>query len=812
MTLIEAVVQGDIDTLRSLLVAGAEVDERNEYGHTALMEAASKARADIVRLLLEAGADPRKEGSLALDFAVRLGNLECVKLLLATGADANCDREDERLSEDDRMEEDEDAEEADPPPLFDAVQRGNLEMVRVLLAAGADPSRVAEGFGILAAAVCQSAPSFFEVLLEAGGSRQGALRMAAQEGKSRFVERLLAMGADLEDVGDDGMTPLALAAYYGHAKVVKRLLAAGARLDSRDEYGKTPLGMAVQQGKTGAVRLLLEAGASVDGADNDELLLHSAMWSGRPRLVELILKHGGDPNADTETEPAALFQAVAADSKPLVETLLAAHADPNVRIRSVSQQADTTRPLRPGATPLMLAAREGAKDLVERLLAAGADPRTHDDQEKSAVDYAASAGHLKIVERIESAGGSSAISTAERQTAALLRSLKDEEPAAALAALEAGADPHAKDQHQVSALTLASEKGAEDVVKELLERGADPNHVSENGLSPLRVSAIRNHVRIVRYLLAAGANPNAGYDSGSVPADERDTVFFSYDTVLHDVAAYGCLETAEHLLAVGADLNAVACDNLTPVMVAVNHRQMALAKMLLAAGATIRPGDELWLSPYFFAQAAEKPEFQRFSEEVSAVCGVPAENVPHLPGVRAYRFTPEEREDARGEPADAVEAGRRWGERFCDEVNQLDGGVGAVLEQLAQRARAAGFLLLDGGIPRGCGPLVQYVVLLPTSDRFAAMVAFGVRGNDQELSTRDIVRWFRDLDQVEPFELRGVKFDVVDIEFKRPVADPERMARRMADFCHDLVGSEPDEIGRLTDYLRNQRRVRFWWD
>jgi ankyrin repeat protein len=460
----------------------------------------------------------------------------------------------------------------------------------------------------------------------------------------------------------------------------------------------------------------------------------------------------------------------------------------------------------------MLAARKGAENLVERLLAADADPRRVDDQGNSAADYAARNGHLEIVERLEAAGGATSITAEERQSASLLRSLKKRDAAAALAALESGADPCAVDRQQVAALTLAAEKGLVDIVQALLQGGADPNHVSERGLSPLRVSAIRGHQQVVQLLLAAGANPNARYDPGSVRADKRNTVFFSYDTVLHDAAAYGHLETAELLLAAGADLNATGADNLTPVLVAVNHRQMAIVEKLLAAGAVVRAKDKVWLSPFFFAKAAETPAFQQFSDEVAAASGAPAETVPNLPGVKAYRFRAQQREDPHAEPADAVEAGRRWGERFRAEMTELDGAVDTVLKQLAEKARAAGYLLLDAGMPLGCGPLTQYVVLLPTSDKFAAMVAFGVRGNDQELSTRDIVGWFRKLDKQEPFELRGVKFDVVDIEFRQLVADPDGLARRMVEFCHDLVGSEPEDVARLADHLRTERRVRFWWD
>src|SRR5262245_58097779 len=140
MTLYEAAGRGDLDAVRRLLDGGAEVDALNQYENTPLMEAASRGQAAIVRMLLEAGADPRRANSLALDFAVRLGNPDCVRLLLEAGADPN------------RSEPDED-DPGDPPPLFEAVQRNNLRMIEMLLDAGARVDVVVEGWGLLSVAL-----------------------------------------------------------------------------------------------------------------------------------------------------------------------------------------------------------------------------------------------------------------------------------------------------------------------------------------------------------------------------------------------------------------------------------------------------------------------------------------------------------------------------------------------------------------------------------------------------------------------------------------------------------------------------------
>ena len=52
-----AASRGEAAVVRSLLEAGASVDEPNEYGATALILASMGGHADVVRVLLEAGAD-----------------------------------------------------------------------------------------------------------------------------------------------------------------------------------------------------------------------------------------------------------------------------------------------------------------------------------------------------------------------------------------------------------------------------------------------------------------------------------------------------------------------------------------------------------------------------------------------------------------------------------------------------------------------------------------------------------------------------------------------------------------------------------
>ncbi|CAK9100631.1 unnamed protein product [Durusdinium trenchii] len=83
---------GHLEVVRLLLEAGADKDAADTDGSTALQFAAGKGHCHlkVVRLLLEAGADKDAadtDGSTALHFAARNGHLKVVQLLREAGAD-----------------------------------------------------------------------------------------------------------------------------------------------------------------------------------------------------------------------------------------------------------------------------------------------------------------------------------------------------------------------------------------------------------------------------------------------------------------------------------------------------------------------------------------------------------------------------------------------------------------------------------------------------------------------------------------------------------------------------------------------------
>ncbi|XP_047100837.1 ankyrin repeat domain-containing protein 39-like [Schistocerca piceifrons] len=88
--LIEAAMEGEVEEVRALLAAGADVGARDWAGRTALHCAARSGHAAVVRLLLSAASDPNARdqwGQTPLHLAAYNGHTEAAAALLQAGAD-----------------------------------------------------------------------------------------------------------------------------------------------------------------------------------------------------------------------------------------------------------------------------------------------------------------------------------------------------------------------------------------------------------------------------------------------------------------------------------------------------------------------------------------------------------------------------------------------------------------------------------------------------------------------------------------------------------------------------------------------------
>ena len=214
----------------ALVAAGADVTAVDSRRRTPLHWAARSGCLALVDLLLARGARvvADESGYTPLYWAVDAQDLATVQSLLGAGA---------KVDARSHIGEMDSEQELPDTALKRAILHGNVEIVRALLAAGAD-ANVCTDWGeppLIEAAACEYT-SMLRTLLDAGAGEslqqvsedgETALVRAVQHGHDKCMAALLAAGAAVQGPGE-GSLALSEAAARCHASVVARLLAVGA--------------------------------------------------------------------------------------------------------------------------------------------------------------------------------------------------------------------------------------------------------------------------------------------------------------------------------------------------------------------------------------------------------------------------------------------------------------------------------------------------------------------------------------------------------------------------------------------------------
>lgn len=120
------------------------------------------------------------------------------------------------------------------------------------------------------------------------------LVLAIKNDRNDIVDLLLSAGADPNQLGQDGTSPLTRAAADGKAELVRRLIDAGADIDLPDETGP-PLFHATVAGHDNIVRQLLAVGADADLVLQEPLRSYAVS----PSILKMLVEFGGQPDPET---------------------------------------------------------------------------------------------------------------------------------------------------------------------------------------------------------------------------------------------------------------------------------------------------------------------------------------------------------------------------------------------------------------------------------------------------------------------------------------------------------------------------------
>ena len=412
--MIVAAASGNASKLRQLLERDPTRSQRGYYSMPPIHFAVLAGHAEIVRLLLDAGADlewNRADADRLIEIAAERGYDAVVAAL-----ESARDRLQKLLLAEPRKDH----------PIHLAVETGDLARVRELL--NAEPSLIREarlnGRRPLTTAVEFGHESVVRFLLERGASptwperdaeKGRALHAAARAGSREMVELLLAVGADPNGHADCGGN----AVYAAKTLEIRKLLKAhGGSLDPYDlvwmdedeevirritaDPKSAELGCGgvftavVTRGKHDLLKRLLHAGIRVPALITgcQSYLLE------RPDMFRTLLESGMNPDTCNWQMQTMLHLCCRGDGRGLPDKAslecAALLLDAGANISAIDDEYSST--------PLGWAARNNRPDMVEFLLTRGAKTNLPDDRPwATPLAWAKRRGHTQVIEILERA-------------------------------------------------------------------------------------------------------------------------------------------------------------------------------------------------------------------------------------------------------------------------------------------------------------------------------------------------------------------------------------------------------------------------
>lgn len=221
-------------------------------------------------------------------------------------------------------------------PLQEAVRRELESVISVLLSYGADPypSQYYRDPPICIAAL-YGCERIMTLLLQTktlnsalrAQQQEKALILASVEGKRNMILVLINAGTNINAIGDDGKTPLLFSIENNQTPTARLLLRQGARCDIPDEDGDYPLHLAAGNGLDLVVKDILRSSKNPNLRNrNGDIPLCLAAAQGNEKVVRVLLEQGADPNLVNKFGDTAVDLAMEGDYESIVKILKSTNA------------------------------------------------------------------------------------------------------------------------------------------------------------------------------------------------------------------------------------------------------------------------------------------------------------------------------------------------------------------------------------------------------------------------------------------------------------------------------------------------------
>ncbi|GAB9464964.1 Tkl protein kinase [Globisporangium polare] len=476
------------------------VDLCDEDGRTALFFAVYSENLALVQLLLEAGASPRASAESLMVLASTSGNLEILRVLHNFGAKVNdeyyldtgisplyvaCKRGHlqvvqwllENGADIEAVDED------DVTPFMVAAGQAHVQIVKLLASKGASTEiATSSGLSVAYFAAYSGHLALLRFFLEKNMALADAdgnftnLLDGAVRGNHLVIAKYVLENVNVADEHID--EALMLAVRFKHLELVELLILHDTDVEEIDENGLTPLIAVAQSGDVQIAEALIEAGASLTrvSPSTGYTPVHEMAKCGHHQLLELV--HTLQPEIDFAVisqfdSLTPLHLAAANDHEGavrfLVDVVTARERDSE---EGANEGATIDVPGPRGQTPLILAAENGSLSAVKALVAAGASVNARTGSGLTALIGAAYVGEIEIVRVL----------------------------------CENGADVNLATNTGVTPLHAAAEYGHVSLVEYLLEERQAAANFTWTGVSSILAGPVMNgHLTVIFVLVAHGA-------------------------------------------------------------------------------------------------------------------------------------------------------------------------------------------------------------------------------------------------------------------------------------------------------------------
>ncbi|MFP3032042.1 MAG: ankyrin repeat domain-containing protein, partial [Wolbachia sp.] len=597
--LLIVVEKEDLGKVKDNIRRGANVNAQSRLGWASVFWAIQKNNLNIVKLLVNNGADINakdNESWMPLHWAVQLGSLDVVKYLVERGANINALTADGRTSLElavqkncvDTIEFLKKAQLDLDKGLLTAVQDGDLNKVESLANRGASlDTKDNNDWTLLHFAASSNKFDIVKFLLDKNANIKAKdvygntpLHVAAQyDSKLEIVEFLLDKNASgINDVNNNGSTPLHVATQGNKPSTVKFLLNKGASIQVKDKHNRTPLGLADQEGYTNIAQMIEQRQSDLD----EELL--TAVQDGDLDKVKSLVSQNANVNTTDMYSWTPLHWAAFKDRLEIAKFLIEKNADID---------AEDKGPY--GKKPIHVAAENNSKDIIELFLSKGVGINDTDKQGYTPLHYAAWRGRLEVAKFLIEEYANSIFKYNNGSTLPCDAPLSNHFHIIKCSIGEKNI-LEIRDNSGRVPLHCAASNGKLDVVKYFIDEEKVDVNIKDNGYwTPLHWASWGGHLDIAKYLVDKRANINAKDKGSKIPLN------VAIDQKHNDVVKYleqAQLDLNKELLiaAKGDDLNKVidliskganVKDNNddTPLHLAVGY--LDVVKYLISKGANI---------------------------------------------------------------------------------------------------------------------------------------------------------------------------------------------------------------------------------